>query len=60
MRVSDSYESHGCCCCPPHGGVLAEGSSTVFVNNLPAGRQGDPVDCGSFADVHSPDTNIGG
>ena len=59
MRVTDCYESH---CCPPpcHGGVLAQGSSTVFVNNLSAGRTGDPVSCGSRAMQHSPDVDIGG
>lgn len=60
MRLTDSYVPHGCCCCPAHGGMLACGSGTVNVNNLPAGRQGDCVDCGSFADQHSGDVNIGG
>ena len=55
MRVTDCYEIH---CL--HGGMLAEGSSTVFVNNLQAGRTGDPVDCGSCAMDHSPDVDIGG
>lgn len=59
MRVTDCYVTH---CCPPpcHGGMLAKGSSTVWVNNLQAGRQGDPVDCGSYADQHSPDVYMGG
>ena len=59
MRVSDTYASH---CCGPscHGGMLASGSSNVNVNNLPAGRQGDAVDCGSCASQHSPNVNIGG
>jgi len=60
MRLSDTYVPHGCCCCPPHGGMLCSGSSNTNVNNLPAGRQGDPVDCGSSADVHSSNVNIGG
>ena len=55
MRVSDCYVTH----CT-HGGILVGGSSTVFVNSLPAGRQGDPVNCGSLANVHSPDVDIGG
>ena len=59
MRVTDCYESH-CCGIPCHGGMLAQGSATVFVNNLQAGRTGDPVDCGSCAQAHSPDVDIGG
>jgi uncharacterized Zn-binding protein involved in type VI secretion len=55
MRVSDCYVTH----CS-HGGILVGGSSTVFVNSLPAGRQGDPVNCGSLANIHSPDVDIGG
>jgi len=58
MRVTDCYEVH--CCGGCHGGMLAQGSSTVFVNNLQAGRTGDPVDCGSCAMDHSPDVDIGG
>ncbi|MBC8427290.1 MAG: PAAR domain-containing protein [Proteobacteria bacterium] len=60
MRVTDCYECHGCAVCPCHGGVLSAGSGTVNINNLQAGRQGDPVDCGSSADAHSPDVFIGG
>lgn len=30
-----------------HEANLAEGSSSVFVNSTPAGRIGDPLDCGS-------------
>lgn len=30
-----------------HDGHLAEGSSTVYVNNQPVGRIGDMLDCGS-------------
>jgi len=59
VRVTDQYASH-CCDASCHGGILAEGSSTVYINNLPAGRQGDPIDCGSYADIHSPDVIIGG
>lgn len=45
-RVGDAWAVH---CCGPscHGGVLAAGSSTVFVNGLSAARIGDPVSCGS-------------
>ena len=55
MRLSDCYVPH----CN-HPGILVGGSGTVFVNGLPAGRQGDPVNCGSLADEHSPDVKIGG
>ena len=60
MRLTDSYQPHGCCCCTPHGGMLIQGSSTVIGNNLPLGRQGDAVDCGSFANAHSSNVMIGG
>ncbi len=45
-RKSDSWQVH---CCPPpcHGSNLAAGSPNVYVNNLQAGRIGDPVACGS-------------
>ena len=55
MRVTDCYEIH---CL--HRGILIQGSSTVYVNNLQAGRTGDPVSCGSRAMQHSPDVDIGG
>ena len=55
MRLSDCYQIH---CL--HGGILIGGSSSVYVNNLPAGRQGDPVNCGSLAQDHSPNVDIGG
>ena len=29
-----------------HGGVVSEGSSTVFVNNMPVARVLDPISCG--------------
>lgn len=46
-RQCDSWAAHGCATCPPHGGALASGSATVFVNGKQLGRIGDPVDCGS-------------
>ncbi len=53
-RVGDAWAAH--CCGPPcHGGALAAGSPTVFVNGMPAGRIGDPVDCGSRCATGSPD-----
>lgn len=60
-RKGDPYASH---CCGPvcHSGKLAVGSSTVFINNKPSGRQGDYKTCSIIdcADVHSPDTYHGG
>ena len=57
-RQSDSWEVH--CWGPPcHGGSLASGSSTVYVNNLQCGRCGDPVDCGSSVQSCSEDTFAG-
>ena len=52
-RVGDSWASHGCGGCTPHGGSLASGSSTVFVNGSALGRIGDPVSCGSTVAVGS-------
>jgi uncharacterized Zn-binding protein involved in type VI secretion len=62
MRVTDCYECHGCAVCPCHGGAISAGSSTVYIcaDSQQAARQGDPVDCGSKADAHSPDVFIGG
>ena len=53
-RVGDGWAAH---CCGPvcHGGALAAGSPTVFVNGRAAGRIGDPVDRGSAAATGSPD-----
>lgn len=46
-RQGDSWAVH----CDPtpicHGGSLASGSGTVFVNGKELGRVGDPVSCGS-------------
>ena len=58
-RQSDNWAPH---CCPPpcHGGILARGSATVFVNYLQAGRIGDPVSCGSFVATGSSNVIIGG
>ncbi len=46
-RQGDSWASHGCAVCPPHGGALASGSASVYVNGQQIGRIGDPVSCGS-------------
>lgn len=53
-RKNDSWVVH---CCGPscHSGLLAKGSSTVFVNGLDIARIGDPIDCGSASAEGSPD-----
>ena len=58
-RQGDSWSSH---CCGPscHGGALALGSGTVFVNGKMIGRIGDPVDCGSAVAVGSGNVFAGG
>ena len=44
VRVGDAVEGHGV---GKHGDpVMAEGSGTVFVNNIPVCRDGDLADCG--------------
>ena len=63
-RVGDSWETH-CCTHPemPHGchdSVLAAGSSTVYVNHIPLGRIGDPIECGSSVASGSPNVFAGG
>ena len=55
-----AYVPHGCSVCAPHGGTLATGSATVYINGLQAGRIGDPVDCGSSVAQGSSDVSIGG
>ena len=57
-RQTDSYEIH-CCGDSCHGGELAEGSSTVFINDLPIGRVTDPVSCGSAIIEGSPNVFFG-
>ena len=37
-RVGDSYVAHGCVTHPSHSGVIASGSSSVFINGRAAGR----------------------
>jgi len=56
-RETDDWAVHSCP--PPHGGNLAHGSPTVFVNDLEKGRIGDPVDCGSFCATGSADVFVG-
>ena len=57
-RLGDGYIVH-CCGISCHSGTLAEGSSTVFVNSLKAGRLGDAVACGSTVATGSPNVFIG-
>ena len=59
VRQSDAYAAHSCSRCSPHGRALAAGSSTVFFNNLQAGRVGDPIDCGGSDASGSPNVFIG-
>lgn len=42
-----------------HRSTLCRGSPTVFINNLEAGRVGDPVCCGSRVKAGSPNVFIG-
>lgn len=56
-RQTDHWITH--CCGGCHDGHLAEGSPTVFVNNLECGRIGDPVDCGSYVAEGSPNVFVG-
>lgn len=43
-RKGDNWQVHSCGD-DSHDGKLKAGSSTVFVNNVPAGRFGDPIVC---------------
>lgn len=47
-RQGDMWGSH-CCNASCHSSVLAQGSSTVYVNGKQCARIGDPVACGSYA-----------
>lgn len=57
VRLGDRVQPHG----PGlHGGpVMAEGSSTVFVNNIPACHETHKANCGHPA-TGSPNVFIGG
>ena len=62
-RQDDAWATH-CCTHPgiPHGchsSVLAQGSSSVYVNSKQAGRITDPVACGSFVATGSPNVFAG-
>ena len=58
-RVGDYWPIHRCGD-NRHSGRLAEGSSTVFVNSMPAGRTGDPINCGSAIITGSSNVKCGG
>jgi uncharacterized Zn-binding protein involved in type VI secretion len=52
VRIGDSVEPHGRG--SHRGPVMAEGSGTVFVNNIPLCRTGDVANCGHAS---SPGSN---
>lgn len=60
VRQGDSYGVHNCGTVV-HPITALRGSSTVFINNLPAIRQGDLMSCSpiNFAHIGSPDVTIG-
>lgn len=57
-RQSDAWGLHGRK--RKHTSVLADGSPSVFTNNLRQGRIGDPVACGSKVMTGSEDVFVGG
>lgn len=57
-RQGDAWSTH-CCGTPCHDGVLAQGSSTVFVNGKQCSRISDPVSCGSAIAQGSPNVFCG-
>ena len=60
-RQGDGWNPHGSPSpSPPHGSVLAAGSSTVYVNSKQCGRIGDPVACGSAVASGSGNVFAGG
>lgn len=59
-RVGDHYLSHGCTTHAVHQDVVAAGSSTVFINGIPAARVGDSVFVGGLVRDGSRDVRIGG
>lgn len=60
LRQADAYQSHGCAVCVPHGGMIAKGSGTVYINDRQAARIGDPIDCGSAIAAGSNNVIVGG
>ena len=60
-RQGDGWAPHTCPSIPEtHASVLANGSSSVFVNGKALGRIGDPVVCGSSVATGSADVFAGG
>ena len=57
-RQGDAWASHSCRG-SSHTGNLAQGSSTVWINDRQAGRIGDPVNCGSKVQTGSDNVIIG-
>ena len=60
VREGDALLPHGCYNNDPAKRVVLTGSATVFVNDKPAARSGDPISCGGFAEEGSDDVVIGG
>lgn len=59
-RQGDAWAVHcRTCFIGCHGGNLASGSPTVYVNNKQLGRIQDPVNCGDFVATGSPDVFVG-
>mgnify|MGYP002624134001 CR=1 FL=1 len=58
-RQGDAWATHCNSISECHGGVLASGSSSVFVNKQQAGRIGDHVSCGSSVATGSPNVFAG-
>ncbi len=56
LRQTDLLAPHGN---PPHPGHVQRGLATVTIDDLPAARVGDPVDCGGSMSTGSPDVVIG-
>jgi uncharacterized Zn-binding protein involved in type VI secretion len=46
--------------CPPHSAPIADGSATVFVNNLGCGRIGDAISGCTAVAAGSPNVFAGG
>ncbi len=59
-RAGDNYFLHGCGDHPPHVDRIAAGSSTVFINGMPAARVGDAVTLSGSVRDGSGNVFIGG
>ncbi|MFA6198945.1 MAG: PAAR domain-containing protein [Bacteroidales bacterium] len=58
LRLGDKFSPH-CCEFECHPGFLAEGSSTVTINGIPAGRIQDSIGCGGSVATGSSNVMIG-